>query len=226
MMHQLIDKKNKIIIYFIFLIILSSVTNKSLENQDSFLIKIKKINVSGLSNNNNLKIKKELSELLYKNIFLINKENIKKKIVQYNLVEEYNIKKIYPNQIDIKIKQTKFIAKIKKNNYFLIGSNGKLISNEYTNEVLPFFFGRFNSERFLRFKEIVNNSEFKFKNFKSIFFYSSNRWDVQTNDDVLIKLPEKNLLKALKVAHKIINNIKFEDRRVIDLRISNHIIMQ
>ena len=92
--------------------------------------------------------------------------------------------------------------------------------------MLPFFFGRFNSERFLRFKEIVNNSEFKFKNFKSIFFYSSNRWDVQTNDDVLIKLPEKNLLKALKVAHKIINNNKFEDRRVIDLRISNHIIMQ
>ena len=226
MMHQLIDKKKKIIIYFIFLIILSSVTNKSLENEDSFLIKINKINVSGLSNNNNLKIKKELSELLSKNIFLINEENIKKKIVQYNLVEEYNIKKIYPNQIDIKIKQTKFIAKIKKNNYFLIGSNGKLISNEYTNETLPFFFGNFNSERFLRFKEIVNNSEFKFKNFKSIFFYSSNRWDVQTNDDVLIKLPEKNLLKALKVAHKIINNIKFEDRRVIDLRISNHIIMQ
>jgi cell division protein FtsQ len=226
MMHQLIDKKNKIIIYFIFLIILSSVTNKSLENQDSSFIKIKKINVSGLSNNNNLKIKKKLSELLSKNIFLINKENIKKKIVQYNLVEEYNIKKIYPNQIDIKIKQTKFIAKIKKKNYFLIGSNGKLISNEYTNETLPFFFGKFNSERFLRFKEIVNNSEFKFKNFKSIFFYSSNRWDVQTNDDVLIKLPEKNLLKALKVAHKIINNNKFEDRRVIDLRISNHIIMQ
>jgi len=225
-MHQLIDKKNKIIIYFIFLIILSSVTNKSLENQDSFLIKIKKINVSGLSNNNNLKIKKELSELLSKNIFLINEENIKKKIVQYNLVEEYNIKKIYPDQIDIKIKQTKFIAKIKKSNYFLIGSNGKLISNEYTNDVLPFFFGRFNSEHFLRFKKIVNNSEFKFKNFKSIFFYSSNRWDVQTNDDVLIKLPEKNLLKALKVAYKIINNVKFEDRRVIDLRISNHIIMQ
>ena len=226
MMHQLIDKKNKIIIYFIFLIILSSVTNKSLENEDSFLIKINKINVSGLSNNNNLKIKKELSELLSKNIFLISEENIKKKIVQYNLVEEYNIKKIYPDQIDIKIKQTKFIAKIKKKNYFLIGSNGKLISNEYTNETLPFFFGKFNSERFLRFKEIVNNSEFKFKNFKSIFFYSSNRWDVQTNDDVLIKLPEKNLLKALKVAHKIINNIKFEDRRVIDLRISNYIIMQ
>jgi len=225
-MHQLIDKKNKIIIYFIFLIILSSVTNKSLENEDSFLIKINKINVSGLSNNNNLKIKKELSELLSKNIFLISEENIKKKIVQYNLVEEYNIKKIYPDQIDIKIKQTKFIAKIKKKNYFLIGSNGKLISNEYTNETLPFFFGKFNSERFLRFKEIVNNSEFKFKNFKSIFFYSSNRWDVQTNDDVLIKLPEKNLLKALKVAHKIINNIKFEDRRVIDLRISNYIIMQ
>ena len=68
-MHQLIDKKNKIIIYLILLIILSTVTNKSLENRDSYPITVNKINVSGLSDNNNLKIKNELVDLLSQKYF-------------------------------------------------------------------------------------------------------------------------------------------------------------
>ncbi len=225
-MHQLIDKKNKIIIYLILLIILSTVTNKSLENQDSYPIIVNKINVSGLSDNNNLKIKNELGDLLSKNIFLITKDNINKKISQYNLIEEYSVKKIYPTQIDIKIKQTKFIAKIAGNNNFLIGTNGKLISNESTSEELPFLFGNFNSENFIIFQKIINNSKFNFKNFRSIIIYPSNRWDIQTTEGILIKLPEKNLVNALKIAHKIINNDKFKDGKIIDLRIFNQIIVQ
>lgn len=225
-MHQLIDKKNKIVTYLIFLIILSTVTNKSFENRNDYSIKINIINVSGLSNNNNLKIKNELSELLSKNIFLVPKDSIKKVISQYNLIEEYSIKKIYPEQINVEIKPTKIIAKIAGNNNFLVGSNGKLISNEYTDEKLPFLFGKFNSESFILFKNIVNKSEFNFKNFSSINYYSSNRWDIQTNNGILIKLPEENLIKALKAAHKIINNDKFKDVKIIDLRISKQIIMQ
>ena len=225
-MHQLIDKKNKIVIYLILLIILSTVTNKSLENQDSYPIIVNKINVSGLSDNNNLKIKNELGDLLSKNIFLITKDNINKKISQYNLIEEYSVKKIYPTQIDIKIKQTKFIAKIAGNNNFLIGTNGKLISNESTSEELPFLFGNFNSENFIIFQKIINNSKFNFKNFRSIIIYPSNRWDIQTTEGILIKLPEKNLVNALKIAHKIINNDKFKDGKIIDLRIFNQIIVQ
>jgi len=223
-MHQLIDKKNKIVIYLILLIILSTVTNKSLENRDSYPITVNTINVSGLSDNNNLKIKNELGDLLSKNIFLITKDNINKKISRYNLIEEYSIKKIYPTQIDIKIKPTRFIAKIAGNNNFLIGTNGKIISNERTTEVLPFLFGKFNSENFITFQKIINNSEFNFKNFRSIIIYPSNRWDIQTTDGILIKLPEKDLVNALKIAHKIINNHKFKDSKIIDLRIFNQII--
>ena len=223
-MHQLIDKKNKIVIYLLFLIILSTVTNKSLENRGSYPITVNKINVLGLSDKNNLKIKNELGDLLSKNIFLITRGNINKKISQYNLIEEYSIKKIYPTQINIKIKPTRFIAKIAGNNNFLIGTNGKLISNESTSEELPFLFGKFNSENFITFQKIINNSEFNFKNFRSIIIYPSNRWDIQTTDGILIKLPEKDLVNALKIAHKIINNHKFKDSKIIDLRIFNQII--
>jgi len=225
-MHQLIDKKNKIVIYLLFLIILSTVTNKSLENRGSYPITVNKINVLGLSDKNNLKIKNELGDLLSKNIFLITRGNINKKISQYNLIEEYSIKKIYPTQINIKIKPTRFIAKIAGNNNFLIGTNGKIISNERTTEVLPFLFGKFNSENFITFQKIINNSEFNFKNFRSIIIYPSNRWDIQTTDGILIRLPEKNLKNALKIAHKVINNDKFKDGKIIDLRIFNQIIVQ
>ena len=129
-MHQLIDKKKKILIYLIFLIILSTTTNKSFKIQNNYSVMINKINVSGLSNDNNLKITKKLNDLLFTNILFVNEEVIKETISEYNLVETYSVKKIYPKKIKIDIEPTKFVARISGNNQFLVGSNGKLIKNE------------------------------------------------------------------------------------------------
>jgi len=225
-MHQLIDKKNRIILYLILFIILSTISNKTLENQKSYLDTFIKINVSGLSNNKNLLIKQKLSELLFKNIFLVNRDSVKNIISQFNLVERYSVKKIYPAKINIEIESTEFIAKIKGSREFLVGSNGKLISNEYTDKTLPFLFGKFDSEKFLEFKKILEGSEFKLNDFRSIFFYPPVRWDIQTINNILIRLPEKNLPKALSIAHKIINNNNFKDNKVIDLRVFNHVIIK
>ena len=73
-MHQLIDKKNKVIIYIIFLILLSTVVNKTHEKQNNYPILINKIDVIGLSADNNLRIVNKLDEFFYKNIFFINKK--------------------------------------------------------------------------------------------------------------------------------------------------------
>ena len=225
-MHQLIDRKNRIIIYLLLLIILSTTSNKSIQTKNNYRIDSERFVVSGLSNNENLQIAAKLNDLSFENIFFVKKENIKKIMSEYNIIEQYNVKKIYPKQVSVLIKPTEFVARIKKDNQFLIGANGKLISNEYTNLQLPLLFGKFNSNKFLEFKKVIKDSEFEFENFRSIFFYSSNRWDIQMIDDTLIRLPEKNLLQALKIAYKILNNKNFKDNRVIDLRISNHIITQ
>ena len=225
-MQKIIDKKKKILVYLIFLIILSTTSKKSLEIQKNYSVMINKINVSGLSTDKNLQITKELNSLLFRNIFFIDKDYIKKIISKYNLVEKYNVKKIYPKQVNIELEPTKYIAEIKGSSKFLIGSNGKLISNEHTSKLLPLFFGKFNSEKFLKFKKVIEKSEFKFEDFKSIFFYFSNRWDVQTIDGILIKLPKQNVTKALSIAHKIIKDEQFKDTRVIDLRVSKHVIIK
>ena len=222
-MLQSIDKKNRIFIYLLILIILSTTNHKSIEPKKSFN-RINKIKVSGLSENNNIKITEKLKQSLSKNIFFLKSENINRIISQFNLVESYTVKKVYPSEIKIEIEQTKFIAKISDNKNFLVGSNGKLIENENYNKSLPFLFGEFNSEKFLKFKKIIENSKFKFSDFKSIFFYKYDRWDILTNDNILIKLPEKDLKKTLEIAHKIISNNLFEDIKIIDLRIENHVI--
>ena len=223
-MHQLIDKKIKITIYLLLLIILSTTSNKSIQTKNNHRISSDKFVVLGLSNNDNLQIAKKLNNLSINNIFFIKKENINKIMSEYNVIEQYNVKKIYPKQVNVIIEPTKFVARIKKDDQFLIGANGKLINNKHTDLQLPILFGKFNSDKFLEFKKVIKDSEFEFMNFRSIFFYSSNRWDIQMIDDTLIRLPEKNLSQALRIAHKIISDDNFKKNRVIDLRISNHII--
>ena len=223
-MLQLIDKKKRIIVYLIFLTILSTTSGKNLKYEQNYDDKINKVQVLGLSKKSNDQIRSQLEKLVFVNIFFINEDKIDKIISKYNLVERYTAKRIYPKKIEVKIVPTKFVAKIFEQNKFLVGANGKIIEYKKVEKKLPFLYGKFNSKKFLEFKEIIDSSSFKFSNLHSIYFYPSRRWDIITADNILIKLPEKNLFESLKLAHKIINNIEFQNNRVIDLRISRQII--
>ena len=226
MMRQLIDKKSRILLYIIFLVILSTTNNKFTNNQKNYSTKINKIEVSGLSNSDNLQILNKLDSFLYKSIFIISKEEINKIFSDYNIVEEYRIKKIYPSGLNIIIKPTNFIARIPSNKKLLVGSNGKLITNKMNIDTLPYLFGEFNSEEFLKFKKDIDKSSFNFADFKSMSFYQSKRWDILTINDILIKLPQDQLSKALNQAYIFIKDNEFFNSKVIDLRISNQLIVQ
>ena len=224
-MPQLIDKKNKIIIYLLFLFILSTTSGKFIENKNNYSFKISEINVEGLSNNDNSEIYNELNYLFYQNILFVRKEEIQKVISKYNIIEEYNIKKNYPSTINIKIKPTKFIARL-SNSDQLVGTNGKLIENIENSEMLPYIFGEFNSQNFLNLKKDITQSKFIFTRFKMLYFFPSNRWDILTYDDILIKLPQDNISKSLNLAYKIISSNDFRNKNLIDLRMNNHLIMK
>ena len=224
-MHQLIDKKNKIILYILLLFVLSTTSGKFIKNQDSYSTKINKISIKGLSNNDNLKIYNELNNLLYKNILFVRKEEIQKVLKKYNVIENYSIKKIYPSTITIHIKPTKFIARLSSNDQ-LVGENGKLIEDKENNDVLPYIFGKFNSEDFLSFKKNITQSKFTFTKFKILYFFPSNRWDILTSDNILIKLPQGDIFKSLNLAYKIIGSNDFKNKKIIDLRVNNHLIIK
>ena len=224
-MLQLIDKKNKIIIYLILLFILSTTSGKFVISQNSYLSIDNKISIEGLSNIKNLHILNELNSLFYKNILFLDKKKIHKIMNKYNIIEEYNIKRIYPSTINIKIKPTKYLARTSYDNQLLVGANGKLISDKENTEILPYIFGEFNSKNFLTLKKNIEQSKFTFKEFKTLYFFQSNRWDILTNNDILIKLPLNSTLEALNLAYKIISNNEIE-KKIIDLRVKNHLIIK
>ena len=224
-MHQLIDKKIKIIIYLLLLFILSTTSGKFLENQNNYLTTVNQINIEGLSKFDNSKIYNQLNNLSYKNILLVGKQEIQIVINKYNIIEEYSVKKIYPSTININIKPTELIARLSNNNQ-LVGANGKLIENKENKEILPYIFGEFNSKDFLNFKRKILQSKFTFTNFKTLYFFPSNRWDILTNDNILIKLPQNNISESLNLAYKIIGNNDFKNTDLIDLRVNNHLIIK
>ena len=156
--------------YLLILFALTTTSGKFLENQKSYSSQINQINIIGLSNIDKSKIINGLSNLLYKNILLIDKEEIKSVMNRFNIIEEYSIKKIYPSTINIHIKRTKFVARLSINDK-LVGENGKLIEDKENNEILPYIFGEFDSNKFLAFKKKLHNLNLLLINLKHYIFF-------------------------------------------------------
>jgi len=79
-MHQLIDKKIRIVFYLFLFSVLTTISSYS--NNPFFsdsILKISKIEVSGLGTQDNQIIKKNLLKFIKKNIFFIKKKKLQKK---------------------------------------------------------------------------------------------------------------------------------------------------
>jgi cell division septal protein FtsQ len=228
-MPQLKDKKKKLFFYIFLLMLLSTINVNFNKIKKPSILAIKKINVSGLSYLNNLKVEKTLSTLLLKNIFFIKKKNLSKILDQNNLIESSSIKKVYPDLLSVNINKTDFLAiTYQENNKFIIASNGKLIpfiDVDFLHQKLPFVFGKVSNDYFINLKKIIDKSKFEYKEIKTFYFYPSNRVDIKTKDGILIKLPLINLSEALRVANLIKKDDKFKNNKILDLRIANHIII-
>ena len=225
-MLQQIDKKKKLFIYLLLLFLLTTINSLPLRNSEHLKLEINQTKVFGLNSENNIKISEEFNSLISKkNLFFINKDYFLNILEKNNLIHSFEVKKIYPNSIEVQIKKTEFLAITSQNNKkFFIGSNGKLIDFEFSNKNLPYVFGKVKVENFIKFTKIISKSNFNFDEITELYFFPSGRWDIKTNKDILFRLPEKNLLKALNLAYQFTINETFKNDKVIDLRIYNNFI--
>ena len=221
-MHQ--RKSKKLLIYFFLLIIISSINNISLKNLE--FQKVRNIEVSGLGEIENKLIIDQIKNLNLSNIFFINKAEINNLITSNPVIEKYQIFKNYPSAIQILIKKTNFLAKINHNNEtFVIGSNGKLIPNNFQASDLPYIFGKPEIKEFLKFKEIVDQSKFSFDEIDSLYFFPSKRWDIKLKNNILLKLSNNLTTASLNYAHELLENKTTGKFTTIDIRIDNQIIL-
>ncbi len=227
-MHQKEGKSNKLIFYLFLLILFSSINNKIINDKKNSLLKIDEIKVIGLSKEENNKLSNEFKKFFFQNILLISENTFKNILNENSLVQSFSVKKKYPNSIQINIKKADLLAITNFNNKkYFIGSNGKLIQyyNLENQKKLPFVFGKIDYNNFVNFKKIIDESDFDYKNIEKIYYFPNNRWDIKTKNNILIKLPEKNYLSALNFANNIFYNKNFENMKIIDLRISNQLII-
>tara|TARA_Y100000741_G_scaffold272953_1_gene213053 strand:+ start:146 stop:817 length:672 start_codon:yes stop_codon:yes gene_type:complete len=221
-MHQ--KKGRKVLIYFFLLILVGSINNINLNNLK--FDGVKKINLEGLGDKDNSDLLKEIYNLNLNNIFFVDINDIKNKIEENNLVEKYNIFKIYPNTLNITIYKTKFLARINYNGkIFIIGSNGKLSKNNISKIQLPFIFGKPEIKEFLDLKKIIDESNFSLDEIENLYFFSSKRWDLELKNKITIKLSRNYPIDSLQLAFEFLNNNNFKDIKVIDARIKNQIIL-
>lgn len=221
-MHRQISKK--IIIYLFIFILLTTLINNNLPR--SKLLLIKSFEIIGLNDFEKNQISQNLNILRNENLLLLNKKEIFEKFTSYKNIEKFFIFKIYPSKLKIKIEKTSYLAITKKNDlYFYVGSNGNLIETNEKKENLPFVYGNINVEEFLKLKKIIDNSNFDFNEIKKLYYFKSKRWDLETADGVIIKLPFENQKKSIEIVLKLLINDDLKDIKIIDLRQNNQVIL-
>jgi cell division septal protein FtsQ len=226
MIPQQKDRKSKFIyIYILLFIFITSINNKNFHNKKIFSNNLI-FEVNGLSYVDNQKLQKDLININKDNIFKLDKNELSNIINENNLVFTFLAKKDYPNKINIQINKAKYFGKIYRNGQlYIIGSNGKLINYDADSmKDLPYFYGKFKREEFLKFLNVVNNVGLKTKDISSFYFFPSGRWDIKFKDGLLLKLPDTDLINVLSKAMLLKNNQNFSNSKIIDLRIKNKII--
>jgi len=214
----------KIFLYLFIFLFLGTPNNKMLLE-----LSIKDSNgfeILSLSKFDDIEIVRELSNHKHENLFLLEKEKIKKIIKKNKIIENYNIYKKYPSDLIVNFEKTELLALTQMDGEnFYIGSNGNLIEVKDVEINLPMIFGNFDLVEFLKLKDLVDESFFDFNDIKNLYYYKSKRWDIETKNGLLVKLPATDLRETFRVFIKIINDTKLQNIQMIDLRQNNQVII-
>ena len=209
-------------IIFIFLSTYTSKINNSLDRN----IKIEKITIENNKILDDQTIKKKISFLYEENLFFLNNKKIISKLQELDFIDSIEIKKIYPNQIKVKIFEKQLIAIIqnkKEKNYY---TNKGLINYKKLNgfEDLPVVFG--DNKSFEIFYNDLEKIDFPISDIKKFYLYESKRWDIITLENQIIKLPIKNYDLSLKNFIKLKNQTNFRKYKTFDYRINDQLILK
>ena len=214
----------KILFYIFLIIFLSTFNNKYFSNIE--LKTVDEITIIGLNDREMQDLLDNLESLNLKNIFFLNKFELVKKLEANKLIENYTVFKNYPSSIEIRVTKTKFLANIfKDGKTFVLGSNGKLIQSVNKDNNLPNIFGDYDNNSFFNLLKSIKKSKFELSSVKNLYFFKSGRWDIETDENVIIKLPKESLEDSLNLSLSLLHNKEFKNTKILDLRQDNQVIV-
>ena len=217
--------KKRLVIALSLLILLTTINSQQ-------IFVISKFNLKTIVIKNNLLLKdEEIKNLLIpfynKNLLFLDNNKIKKALMENSFIESFNIKKKYPSTLIIRIFEKKPIAVLfnKKNKYYL---SERIDLIEFQNlpnyQALPYIFG--NKDDFEIFYNNLKKINFPVDIIEKYTFYETNRWDLKTKNNQVIKLPSTRYTKSLENFLNLKSKNDFEKYQLFDYRISNQLILK
>ena len=172
-------------------------------------------------------LEKNLAFLYDTNLFLLKTKDIKIKLNEIDFIESFEIKKIYPNKIKIKVFEKKPIAVLiyKKNKLFFTSSGSTVNFVDLTEfKNLPVVFG--DQESFKIFYKKLITINFPINEIKKFYLFESKRWDLITTNNQTIKLPINNYDQSLLNYLNLKNKANFLKFKTFDYRINDQLILK
>jgi len=215
----------RLLIALFLLLILSTYKPQNLSLVTKF--NIKKIIIENNFILKDEEIKKSLISIYEKNLIFLRTSSIKNILQEESFIKSFEVKKIYPNIIKIKIFEKKPLAIIQnKKKKFYLSQNIELIEykelNNYNN--LPIIFG--DKDSFKLIYDNLKKIEFPFDTIKKFYLFEINRWDLETYENKIIKLPVNNYIKSLKNFMDLRKKNDFDKYKIYDFRIKNQLILK
>ena len=224
-------------INILFLLLLaSSIVMFIIINFNPYLLnnffKVKDIKIVGTEKTNPYELKQILSSNL-NNLITFDKDNAKSLLEEVGWVKRANIKKIYPNTISINIIESDPFAIFYNNqDIFLIDIDGEIISpNPDINKYESLLTVR-GEKAEVKLSEIIKEININFPEVRNkvngLEFVDKRRWNLFLSNDLLIKLPDKEINESLKNLKKLFADKKILDSNIIevDLRIKGRAVIK
>lgn len=196
-------------------IVITNLSLKEIIIENNFLLKVDDI-------------KNLLSPIYGKNLIFINNKTIANALMQNSIIRGFDVKKKYPSSLKITIYEKTPIAILQsQKDKFYLTENVDLIKFEEIKNYkkkLPYVIG--NQEEFKIFYENLKKINFPFQLIKKYTFYESKRWDIETIDKKIVKLPTTDYEKSLQNYLILRKKKGFSNYRLFDYRINNQLILK
>ena len=149
------SKSLKFLLLFFLLLIFSTYVPKNQTDIKSIILPIKNIQVRNVKVIDEVLLIEKLSYLIGKNILFIDKDKVRSTIMKFDFVSSFQLKKIYPQTLEVIIDEKKPVAiYMDGKKKLFISDKGKMINyievKEFTN--LPIIFGKK-----IKFKNFFND---------------------------------------------------------------------
>tara|TARA_B100000965_G_scaffold50526_1_gene37214 strand:- start:102 stop:770 length:669 start_codon:yes stop_codon:yes gene_type:complete len=210
----------------ILLLLLSTYSPTYKQNNLNLIFPIKDIKIKNIKILDSKKIINELEIIKGKNLLFVDKQIIRSVMEKFDFISSFNVKKIYPETIEIVIFEKKPVAiYIQKKKKFYISEKGDLIKYlEIANyNDLPLLFGK--KKNFNIFFRDLKNINFPIYDIESFHYFEIGRWDIALKDEIIVKLPQSNYIDVLENFLLIKNDKSFEKYKIFDYRIKDQLIL-